>query len=263
VVAAPALYPCRITHVRTAGPRRTFSYRGYLWLVDLDRLPVLPRLGRPLASFRVRDHLGRADAPSIRSNIDDYLADQGIDLDGGRVLMLASAATFGYVFNPLTVFWCFDAGGAIAAVLAEVHNTYHERHVYLLHPDRGGHAGARKDFYVSPFLPMRGRYRMRLPEPGESLRLGVTLVVDDSPLLAATVRGARRPATLRRLVAYSVRFPLIPARVSLLIRWQGIRLLARRVPLTPRPRPMPRSRSRSRSRANSSQARAASTQEAQ
>lgn len=252
MVADPALYPCRITHVRTAGPRRTFSYGGYLWLVDLDRLPALPRPWRPLASFRVRDHLGRTDAPSIRSNIDGYLADQGIDLNGGRVLMLASAATFGYVFNPLSVFWCFDAGGALAAVLAEVQNTYRERYVYLLHPDRGGHASARKDFYVSPFLPMRGSYRMRLPEPGESLRLGVTLVVDGSPLLAATVRGVRRPVNLGRLVAYSIRFPLISARTSLLIRWQGIRLLARRAPLTPRPR----------SRPNTSQARAASTQEA-
>jgi len=232
----PALYPCHISHVRTAGPRRAFTYRSYLWLVDLDRPPAIPRLWRPLAGFRVKDHLGRADAPSIRSNVDGYLADHGIDLDGGRVLMLASAATFGYVFNPLSVFWCFDAEGAIVAVLAEVHNTYHQRHVYLLHPDQSGRASARKDFYVSPFLPMRGTYRMRLPEPGPSLRLDVTLVIDGSPLLAASVRGKRRPITLGRLAAYSIRFPLVPARVSLLIRWQGIRLLARRVPLTPRPK---------------------------
>ncbi|HET7014509.1 MAG TPA: DUF1365 domain-containing protein [Streptosporangiaceae bacterium] len=231
----PALYPCQITHVRTAGPRRAFTYRSYLWLVDLDRLPAIPRPWRPLASFRVKDHLGRAEGPSIRSNIDGYLADHGIDLGGGRVLMLASAATFGYVFNPLSVFWCFDAEGAIVAVLAEVHNTYRQRHVYLLHPDPGGRAGTRKDFHVSPFLPMHGSYRMRLPEPGQSLRLSVTLMIDGSPLLAATVRGRRRPFTLSRLAAYSARFPLVPARVSLLIRWQGIRLLARRVPLTPRP----------------------------
>jgi DUF1365 family protein len=228
------LYPCRIVHVRTGRPRRAFSYRSYLWLVDLDKLPALPRPWRALASFRVSDHLGCPDAPSIKVNVDDYLADHGIDLAGGRVLMLANAATLGYVFNPLSVFWCFDAGGAIAAVLAEVHNTYGERHVYLLRPDRSGRAGARKDFYVSPFLPIRGGYQMRLPEPGESLQLGVTLVIDASPLLVASVRGSRRPFTLRRLAAYSIRFPLAPARVSLLIRWQGIRLFARGVPITPR-----------------------------
>ena len=144
MVTAPALYPCRITHARTAGPRRVFSYRSYLWLVDLDRLPLLPRPWRPLARFRVRDHLGGADAPSIRSNIDGYLAEHDIDLRGGRVLMLANAATFGYVFNPISVFWCFDAEGEIAAVLAEVHNTYHERHVYLLHPDPDGRAERRQ-----------------------------------------------------------------------------------------------------------------------
>jgi hypothetical protein len=232
--AEPALYPCRITHVRTAGPRRAFTYRSYLWLVDLDQLPALPRPWQALASFRVRDHAGSAGAPSIRSNIDRYLADHGIDLDGGRVLMLASAAIFGYVFNPLSVFWCFDAQGAIVAVLAEVHNTYHERHVYVLHPDRHNRSSAGKDFYVSPFLPMHGHYRMRLPEPGQSLRLSVTLVTDGAPLLVASVRGSRRPFTRLRLAAYSARFPLVPARVSLLIRWQGIRLLARRAPLTPR-----------------------------
>jgi DUF1365 family protein len=230
-----ALYSCRVAHTRMRPTRRAFSYRSYLWLVDLDRLPGLPVPWRPLARFRVRDHLGAPDAASIRTNIDSYLADHGIDITGGQVLMLASAATLGYVFNPLSVFWCYGPTGALAAVLAEVHNTYGERHVYLLDSDPGGRTTAAKEFYVSPFLPMDGYYRMRLPEPGDSLRLGVTLVTGGTPLLAATVHGSKRPVTLRRLAAYSLRFPLAPLRVSLLIRWQGIRLLARRLPLTPRP----------------------------
>lgn len=232
-----ALYPCQVTHTRHGSRERSFRYRSYLWLVDLDRLPDLPPLWRSLASFRVRDHFADASAPSIRASVDGYLAGHGIDLSGGRVLMLASAATFGYVFNPLTVFWCHDRAGALAAVLAEVHNTYGERHVYLLGPDQGGSGNTAKDFYVSPFLPMHGQYRMRLPEPGDSLRLGVTLLTESGPLLAASVSGFWRPFTLRRLATYSLRFPLAPLRVSLLIRWQGIRLWARRFPLTPRPVP--------------------------
>jgi uncharacterized protein len=231
------LYRCQVVHTRLGTRRRCFSYRSYLWLVDLDRMPELPPLWRPLASFRVQDHLADASAASIRSNVDAYLADQGIDITGGRVLMLASAATFGYVFNPLSVFWCYDEAGALAAVLAEVHNTYGQRHVYFVGPDQGGHGTAAKEFYVSPFLPMHGNYRMRLPEPGDSLRLGVTLMTEGRPLLAATVNGSRQPLTLRRLAACSLRFPLAPLRVSLLIRWQGIRLFARRFPLTPRPAP--------------------------
>jgi DUF1365 family protein len=229
-----ALYRCEITHSRKQAISRSFTYQSYLWLVDLDELPRLPAPLRPLASFRARDHLGAPDAASIRANVDEYLRNHGIDWAGGRVLMLANARTFGYVFNPLSVFWCLDARGQVAAVLAEVHNTYAERHVYLLRPGADGRAQARKEFYVSPFLPMAGGYQMRLPVPGDELRLGVSLLVDGERTLVAGVSGRRRMYSAWRLIGYSLRFPLAPARVSLLIRWQGIRLWARRAPLTPR-----------------------------
>ncbi|HVB43786.1 MAG TPA: DUF1365 domain-containing protein [Streptosporangiaceae bacterium] len=231
-----ALYPCVITHVRTRPVRREFTYRSFLWLVDLDHLPAVPRPLRPLASFTVKDHLGTPGAPSIRSNVDAYLMHNGVDLaGGGRVLMLASARVLGHAFNPLSVFWCYYADGSLAAVLAEVHNTYSQRHVYLLRTDARGLAEADKDFYVSPFVPVAGRYQLRLPEPGEQLRLGVSLRIDGEPLLVAGVRGQRRAFTLTRLLGYSIRFPWASARVSVLIRWQAIRLLARRLPLIPRP----------------------------
>ncbi len=230
-----ALYPGKIIHTRKGPVSRTFSYGSYFWLVDLDELPSLPTLLRPLASFQVRDHLGAADAPGIKANVEKHLRSHGIELAGGRVRMLANARTFGYVFNPLSVFWCYHADGQIAAVLAEVHNTYSERHVYLLRPDARGRAEVGKEFYVSPFLPMTGDYLMRLPEPGESLAISVTLLVDSAPMLVAGVRGERRPVSYRRLLAYALRYPFGSIRVSLLIRWQALWLLARRVPLIPRP----------------------------
>lgn len=229
-----AIYPCQITHVRTRQVRRDFRYRSYLWLVDLDDLPRAAWPLRPFATFRASDHLGAPQA-SIRANVDGYLARHGIDLAGGRVLMLANARALGYVFNPLTLFWCRAADGTLAAILAEVHNTYHERHVYLLHPDPAGRSGAAKAFYVSPFLPMAGRYRMRLPEPGSSLSLSVTLDVDDRPALIASVRGIRRDYTTWRLLGCLLRYPWAAARVSALIRWQAIRLIAARLPVSRRP----------------------------
>jgi DUF1365 family protein len=232
---SPALYPCTITHVRTGRARRAFTYRSYLWLTDLDRLPRLPLALRPLAAFRVEDHLGDRAAPSIRSNVEAYLKGHDLDLGGGRVLMLASARVLGHVFNPISVFWCYRADGALAAVLAEVHNTYSQRHVYLLHPDPRGRSEADKEFYVSPFLPVSGRYRLRLPVPGERLRLAVTLDLDGVPILVAGVRGTRQPFTPWRLLGYSLRFPWASLRVTALIRWQAIRLLARRLPVLPRP----------------------------
>ncbi len=229
-----AIYQCQITHVRTRQVRRDFSYGSYLWLVDLDDLPRVSRLLRPFASFRGRDHLGAPQA-SIRANVDGYLARHGIDLAGGQVLMLANARALGYVFNPLTLFWCHAADGTLAAVLAEVHNTYQERHVYLLPPDPACRSTAQKAFYVSPFLPMQGRYRMRLPEPGSSLSLTVTLDVDDRPALVASVRGVRRDYTTWRLLRCLLRYPWAAARISALIRWQAIRLIARRLPISRRP----------------------------
>ena len=99
-----ALYPCQITHVRTRPALRSFRYRSYLWLVDLDDLPRLPLLLRPLARFLARDHFG-GSGPAIRDRVDTWLAERGVSLAGGRVLMLANAAVLGYVFNPLSVFW--------------------------------------------------------------------------------------------------------------------------------------------------------------
>ena len=168
VTARAALYECRISHARTVPLRNVFRYRTYLWLVDLDRLPR-PGTLMPLARFSARDHLGDPGR-TIRENLDRFLAAHGVDLGGGRVLMLAHARVFGYVFNPLTVYWCHRPDGTLACVVAEVHNTYGQRHCYLLHTDERGRAEVPKQFYVSPFYPVDGRYRMSLPEPGDRLR---------------------------------------------------------------------------------------------
>ncbi len=229
-----ALYPCEITHVRAHPIRRAFRYRSYLWLVDLDDLPRVPLPLRHLARFRAGDHLGDPVAP-IRANVDAYLARHGIGLAGGRVLMPGHAAVLGYVFNPLTVFWCYHADGTLAAVIAEVHNTYRQRHAYLLHPDGRGRAEADKDFYVSPFLPVAGRYRLHLPEPGGVLRLSVTLHLHGRTVLAASATGRRRGYTPWRLLACTLRHPWVTGQLTALIHWQGIRIAARRLPVFPRP----------------------------
>jgi DUF1365 family protein len=96
---------CQLSHVRTAPFRHAFTYRTYLWLVDLDRMPRPAWWLRPLVGFTARDHLGDPGR-TIRTNVDDFLAGHGVHLDGGRILMLAHAPVFGYVFNPLTLYWC-------------------------------------------------------------------------------------------------------------------------------------------------------------
>jgi uncharacterized protein len=134
-----AIYRTAISHVRRTPLKNAFKYRSYSWFVDVDQLPRLPFLLRPLAVFRAGDHLGNPNA-SIRSNVERYLRTQGIEPDGGAIHMLASARVFGYVFNPLSIFWCYRTNGDLECVVAEVHNTYGERHCYLLKTDSAGRA---------------------------------------------------------------------------------------------------------------------------
>ncbi|WP_246060098.1 DUF1365 domain-containing protein [Herbidospora galbida] len=200
----PALYRCSITHVRSSPLRHAFTYDGYLWLVDLDDPP-------------------RGFDPDAREELDAFLAGHGER--AGTVVMLAGRRTLGYVFNPLSVYWC-DTG----VVVAEVRNTYGGRHRYLLRPDAHGRAETDKEFYVSPFHPVDGRYTLRLPRPGDRLDLAVTLHRPEGRPFVATVRGRRVAPTLRN------RLRMAPLLVGARIRRQGIALYLRGLPVVPRKR---------------------------
>lgn len=227
-----ALYDATVAHVRRSDPPYSFAHRMHLWLADLDDLPRLPRWLRPFARFDGRDHFAPGEPGDIRSKLDSWLAARDVDLRGGRVVMLASARVLGYVFNPITVYWCHTPDGALACVVAEVHNTYRGRHAYLLQP--GEELRADKEFYVSPFQPRTGEYRMHLPRPDALLALSVVLEHGGETLLAATLRGVRRPIGPRTLVRYLLGRPFQPQRVAALIRRHGVALWRRRAPITAR-----------------------------
>jgi uncharacterized protein len=238
----PRLYRTRVAHGRTERVHHGFSYRHATWLVDLDDVPALPRAIRWLARFDARDHLGEPTA-SIRSNVDAYLATEGVHLDGGRVLMLATPRSFGHAFNPLSVFWCHDRAGALACVVAEVHNTYGERHCYLLRPDAEGNAGADKAFYVSPFFAVDGRYDMTFTDPGAfgqgavddgELRVAISLTRHGEVVFRAALGGTPHPGAPSFLVG-SILHPAAGRRTIALIRLQGVRLWLKHLPVMARP----------------------------
>ena len=218
------VYRTTIRHVRRQPFRRTFENRSHTWLVDLDALPDHGLLG----TFEARDHLGDAER-SIRGNVEAFLSRHDIALDGGRILMAANARAFGYNFNPISVFWCFDAAGALAATLVEVHNTYGDRHAYLVHPDEQGRATTEKQMYVSPFHGTDGHYELAVPVPGERLTIAVTLHSDDGAVFSASLTGTRTTDRAWRAAPAALRG-------SLLIRAHGIWLWARRLPIRPRPK---------------------------
>ena len=229
----PALYDVRVGHRRSYPLENGFEYGGYLWLVDLDDLPVLPRGLGWAARFDAADHLGDPTS-TIKDNVVRFAALHGVD-DVDRVVMMANARSGPHVFNPLSTHWCYRADGSLACIVAEVHNTYGERHAYLLHPDDAGRAEAEKDFYVSPFNTVDGRYLMRFSGPGEQLHVTMALQVGGRTPFVATLRGRARAATGAAVVATILRWPFMSLWVAALIRWQGIRLWARRLPVVPRP----------------------------
>lgn len=234
VTVMAVLYDSTVAHVRRLDPPISFAHRIYLWFVDLDVPPKLPWWLRPFARFDSRDHFAPDDTSSIRSKLDRWLAARGVDLRGGRVLMLAGARMLGHNFNPITLYWCHRPDGELECVVAEVHNTYGGRHAYLLRPDADGNAFADKEFYVSPFQSMEGEYRMAVPRPESLLSVKIALHQDGRTPLTASLRGVRRPATAKWLAHMLITRPLMPHRVSALIRRHGVKLWLKKAPMTQR-----------------------------
>jgi uncharacterized protein len=233
-VVLPAIYRCRLTHSRLQGVRHRFRNTVYLWLVDVDDLPRLPPPLTRLARFEPRDHLGVPGRP-LRANLDSYLAANGISLDGGRILMLAQPRGLGYAFDPVSFFYCYRADESPACVIAEVRNTFGERHCYLIRLDQaaGAEASAEvsKALYVSPFFPADGHYRMRFTLGPRDLTAAITLyrcrTVKEpaEPALAAVLTGQLRqaPASLAASIARPARV-LSGYRTLAGIHWQARRL---------------------------------------
>ncbi|MEJ7795231.1 MAG: DUF1365 family protein [Nocardioides sp.] len=225
--AVNRVYATTISHTRRVPFRRTFTLHSHTWLVDLDELPDHGRLGWARGSFEARDHLGEPDR-SIRANVEAFLADHDVALDGGRVVMAAMPRAFGYAFNPISVFWCSGPAGDQRAVIVEVHNTYGDRHAYLVHPDAQGRASTDKQMYVSPFHGTDGHYELAVPVPGDRLDVAVTLVTGDEETFSASLRGEATDTSPWRVAPAALRS-------AVLIRAHGVWLWLRRLPIRPRP----------------------------
>ncbi len=231
-VPQPGRFLTTIRHTRRTPFRRTFEHSSTFWLVDLDDLPDHGFQAR----FEARDHFGDA-AATIRANVETLLADSGIALQSGesrgRIMMAAHPRSLGHCFNPISVFWCFDDAGVQKAVVVEVHNTYGDRHAYVVHPDQQGRARTDKAMYVSPFHGVDGFYDVAVPIPTDRLQIAVTLRDHDADrggaaAFSASLTGTRTDISLRRTLGSALRD-------SALIRIHGIWLWARRLPIRPRP----------------------------
>ncbi len=233
----PALVVGRVAHRRVQPLGHSLDHRYYTWLVDLDHLPAHRWPLSLLSSFRPQDHLdGGRLGGGIRGDLVRFLQHRGVDVGShDRFVMLAHGRSLGHGFNPLSVHWCIAPDGQLRAAVLEVHNTYGQRHAYLLRPDATGRAGVDKEFYVSPFNDVSGAYDVRLRLEPRRVSVSVRLERDGATVLTAGLSGRPQPATRRAIVRTAFTHPLMTQQVSALIRVHGIWLWLKRLPVRPRP----------------------------
>jgi hypothetical protein len=230
-------------HHRLAPKEHRFQYRIFLFALDLDeldevarRIPFFSRNRPNLYAFRDRDHLTLPgwEERSLRENLVEYLARNGIQFPAdGRITLVTLPRVFGYVFNPVSFYFCHDASGAPLCAVAEVGNTFGEMKPYLLRePAREGvfRLNTPKHFYVSPFSPLDLHFDFRLHVPDGRLKVRIDDRDVSGPVLLSTLTGKRATLTAAQLLRFTVKYPLITAKVISLIHWNALRLRARRLP---------------------------------
>ena len=248
---ASCIYGGVVMHRRTRPKQHKLSYDVTSFLLDLDELPELDKTiagftyNRPgLFSFYDRDH-GPGNGEPLRVWVEGHLAQAGVRLNGGPIRLLCYPRTLGYVFNPISIYFCYRKIGpaeVLAAILYEVTNTFHERHGYLIPVNSPGDDGlithaCAKELYVSPFIEMDMTYNFRIRPPGEDFALAIQEADKDGTLLYASFSGRREELTSRASVLSFLRFPLLTLKVIGGIHWEALKLWLKGVPLVHRPRP--------------------------
>ena len=234
--AAAVLYPGEVMHHRLKPFGHRFVYTVFSLLVDIDRLTEAGRMswllsvnGANLASFWEKDHVER-DGENLRAYADRLLAGAGLEKPAARILLLAYPRIFGYVFNPISVYFAYDENNALIALVYAVRNTFGERHTYVA-PVLAGNlsdAGIRQErtkiFHVSPFVEMGTRYHFRILPPGRTVRLRVHETENGEPLLAATFCGSAEKLGTAALSACLLKFPLMTWKIMAGIHWEALKL---------------------------------------
>lgn len=225
------IYRGEVMHRRHRPVGHRFRYRVFTILLDLDRVEAALRGLRLLSwnrfnlfSFHDRDH-GPRDGKSLRPWVEDRLREAGIDHDGGAIQLLCFPRILGYVFNPLSLYFCHWRDGSLAAMVYEVKNTFGEQHAYVLPAPQGnGHHRCAKSFYVSPFIGMSASYRFRLRAPDERLAISIRETDAQGPLLDAVMTGQRVDLTDRALARCFIAYPLMTLKVIAAIHFEAFRL---------------------------------------
>ncbi|MBL8858340.1 MAG: DUF1365 domain-containing protein [Planctomycetes bacterium] len=242
-----AIYEGSVYHRRTEPRPHEFRYRIYMLYLDLDALPawlnggsVWSWLSRAAVWFRRADYMGPTNMPLKQAVLDRVEQTIG-RRPAGAVRILTHARTLGYVFNPVTFYYCFDLQDELEAVAAEITNTpWRERHTYVLDArateDRQRVAARfRKEFHISPFHGMNLEYDWKFHTPEELLTVAMANFKEGKAVFHAGLVGERRPFSIASLASAMIRHPLLTLRMHAAIYWQAARLWMKRTPFHSHP----------------------------
>lgn len=229
-----SLYIGEVYHGRHIPFSHKFTYRVFSVLVDLDELPKLSEKLKyfsfnkwNILSFQNKDH-GARDGSDIRPWIETAAEKKNIDIKGGKIFVLCFPRLWGYVFNPLSVYFCHDKEGELKAVLYQVKNTFREQHGYLLPLEKSEKKkisqATDKLFYVSPFIQMDCKYEFRVSPPEEEFHVAIHQFIEEGKILTATWSGQQKELTDKNILKTVLRFPLMTLKVILGIHYEAFHL---------------------------------------
>ena len=206
------IYSGFVTHRRFKPKRHFFSYNKF-----------------NILSFYNLDH-GPRDGSSLVTWAKKILAESKIDIGSGTIKLLCFPRFFGYVFNPLSIFYCYDENLQLKAVLYEVKNTFNEQHTYVFPASPSSNLilhKCDKKFYVSPFIEMKTFYNFRLLKPGKNINVFIKQSDIDGTLLIASQVGQKLELNSKNLFAQFLKHPLMSFKVILAIHFEAFRLWAK------------------------------------
>lgn len=240
-----AIYTGTVRHSRLRPARHAFSYRVFYLYLDLDEIDSIATRLRwfshnrfNLFAFHDADH-GPDDGTPVREWIDRVLADAGITLGRGRVRLLSYPRVLGHVFNPISVWYCFDESERLGALVYEVRNTFGDKHSYVVPvdaSDRIRHT-VQKRLHVSPFMDMDQTYDFTIAPPGDRLTLGIVQTDSEGPIFRAGLATRRGELGDRALLRAFFTIPLVTLKTIAAIHLQAVPLWLKRVGVRRRPRP--------------------------
>ncbi|HEY4876463.1 MAG TPA: DUF1365 domain-containing protein [Puia sp.] len=244
------LYRATVMHNRLSPKPHRFHYGVFMFYIDLNEIELLNKKILMFShnrfnffSFRDNEHLQLpAENPdkskSTKQYILDYLSQNGIDLNKGRIMLLTNLNVLGYNFNPVSFYFCFDEKGEIVCCISEVSNTFREMKIFLMRKENLSenkfHLNTKKYFYVSPFIDHDTDFDFNLAVPDEKLNIKIDDYKDGKRFFISTLTGTRKAFSGINLLKYSIRFPLITIKVITLIHWNALLLWLKKLPYHPK-----------------------------